>query len=638
MDFSNITKEQVLSADFVGDLFLEEDPTVRQENIGRCQLIAKGYGCKGAFDELVKAHKQLIREERKRQEEDARKNPLLVATNSYDTFYQDDIMSYSTGMWKVSDNGIVSQVGKTIQVAGYYPVIITKIMTDRNTGDEKLELAWKKKGHIKTLTALRSVVSSATKIVELSRYGFPVTTETASNLIKYLSDFEALNHIETCVSSSKFGWAGEDFIPYTGDIFFDCTNGIKALTESIHEEGDYQTWLDLAKTVRASGRKEPMICLAASFGSVLVYPLKILPFIVNMYGTTGSGKTVTLMLASSIWASPNEGGYISESNSTINALEMKLDTLNHLPLMVDDMSKLRSDDRGGLMNMIYGLCSGRGKGRLGRNGEIRYTPTWSDSIITNMERPLSDDSMRGGAMNRILDFEVEPGDIYPDGNAVVTVLSENFGWAGHAFVEVIKQVGVDAIKATVNRYRGRIKQYAEELGDEREDKQIVPLAVMLAADLLTEKYIFQDGHRLDIDYCMRAVKSRKQVSEMERAYKHFVDAYYMNQSRFDTVGGLDGFGDCWGKKISEFYVAILPTALEKIADMHNFNKSQFLAWLKDTDRLDCEKGRMQKMVTLRDGRKRCHVIRIDDSSDAEGYIKGEQDLLPDEEIPFDLPR
>ena len=125
---------------------------------------------------------------------------------------------------------------------------------------------------------------------------------------------------------------------------------------------------------------------------------------------------------------------------------------------------------------------------------------------------------------------------------------------------------------------------------------------------------------------------------MERAYKHFVDAYYMNQSRFDTVGGLDGFGDCWGKKISEFYVAILPTALEKIADMHNFNKSQFLAWLKATDRLDCEKGRMQKMVTLRDGRKRCHVIRIDDSSDAEGFIKGEQDLLPDEEIPFDLPR
>ena len=184
-----ITKEELLSADFVSDIFLEEDPTIRQETIGKYQLVAKGYGVKGQFDALVKAHKQMIREERKRQEEKAANSPIQVASNTYDTFYQDDIVSYSTGSWKVTDNGIFSQNGKMVSIAGYYPVVITKILTDRNTGDEKLELAWKKKGTIKMLTALRSVVSSASKIVELSRYGFPVTTETASNLIKYLSDF-----------------------------------------------------------------------------------------------------------------------------------------------------------------------------------------------------------------------------------------------------------------------------------------------------------------------------------------------------------------------------------------------------------------------------------------------------------------
>lgn len=633
-----ITKEELLSADFVSDLFLEEDPTVRQENIGKYQLIAKGYGCKGQFDALVKAHKQMIREERKRQEEQAASNPMQIVSNTYDSFYEDDIVSFATGPWKVTDNGIVCQNGKSFSVAGYYPVIIRKILTDRNTGDEKLELAWKKRNTVRTLTALRSVISSSTKIVELSRYGFPVTTETASNLIKYLSDFEALNNIETRVSSSKFGWAGDDFIPYTDEVFFDSANGIKSLTESIHEEGDYDTWLDLTRQIRSSGRKEPLICLAASFGSVLIYPLKVLPFITNMYGTTGSGKTVTLMLASSVWANPSEGGYISESNSTINALEMKLDTLNHLPLMVDDMSKLRSDNKGGLMDLIYGLCSGRGKGRLSRNGEIRYVPTWGNSIITNMERPLSDDSMRGGAMNRILDFEVEPGDIYQDGNHVVTVLSENFGFAGHTFVKIIQEVGVDTVRKITTKYRDMIKDYADRMGDEREDKQITPLAVMLTADFLTEKYIFQDGIRLDMDYCMKAVKSRKQVSEMERAYKHFVDAYYMNQSRFDNGSDFDGYGDCWGKRVSEFYVAVVPTALEKIADQHNFNKSQFIEWLKATDRLSCDPGRNQKMVQLRSGRKRCYVIRIDETMDPDGFIKGEPDLLPDEELPFEIPR
>ena len=199
----NITKEQLLSADFVSDIFLEEDPTVRQEEIGKYQIIAKGLGCKGQFDDLVKAHRRMIREERKKQEEKASQNPLQVVSNHFDSFWSDDIVSYQTGRWKVMDNGIFCQDGKMVVVAGYYPVIITKIMTDINTGDEKMELAWKKGGSVKRLTALRSVVSSSTKIFELSRYGFPVTTETAKNLIKYLSDFEALNNIETLKASSK---------------------------------------------------------------------------------------------------------------------------------------------------------------------------------------------------------------------------------------------------------------------------------------------------------------------------------------------------------------------------------------------------------------------------------------------------
>ena len=640
MDINGITKEQLLSADFVSELFLEEDVALREQNIIGYSMIAKGFGCKKAFDDLVKVHKRLIRETRKKQEEEKKNNPLQIATNTYTMMLRnEDIVMYSTGVWKVSDSGIISQEGKTFSLAGHSPVVITKILTDRNTGEERLELTWKKQHAIKSLTAMRNVVGSSSKIVELSRYGFPVTTETASNLIKYLSDFEALNQIETRISSSKFGWADKEFIPYTDKVIFDSANGIKSLTESVHEEGSYETWLDLIKQIRASGRKEPVICLAASFGSVLVYPLKILPFIVNMYGTTGSGKTVTLMLASSVWASPNEGGYISESNSTINALEMKLDTLNHLPLMVDDLSKLRSDDRGNLMNLIYGLCSGRGKGRMGRNGELRYAPTWANAIITNMERPLSDDSMRGGALNRILDFEVEPGDIYDDGNYVVNVLSGNFGHAGHAFVQIVNEIGIDKIREIVNKYRKMIRDYAEQTGEKREDKQIVPLAVMMTADLLTEKYIFQDGIRLDLDYCMRSVKSQKQVSEMERAYKHFIDAYYMNQSRFDTGADYDDIGDCWGKRVSQYYVAVLPTALEKIADIHNFNKSQFISWLKATDKLDCETGRNQKMITLRGGQKRCFVIRIDENTEPEGgYIQGEMDLLPDEQLPFDFPR
>lgn len=636
---SSVTKEQLMSAEFVEGLFMEEDLTVRQANINKYALIAKSLGCKVQFDNMIKAYKQVIREERRRQKEEASNHAVQVVQNTYTLeIAKDEIESYKTGSWSVSDDGIMMQSGKNIIVASYYPVMITKILTDRNTGDEKMELTWKKNRAIRSLTALRNVVSSSSKIVELSRYGFPVTTETSRGLIRYLTDFEALNGIETMISSSKYGWAGKDFIPYTDDIFFDGAIGFKSLTESVHEEGDYEKWLDLVKEIRSSGRKEPMICLAASFGSVLLNPLKMLPFIVNMYGKTGSGKTVTLMLAASVWANPSERGYISESNSTLNALETKLDALNHLPLMVDDLSKLRSDDKTMLMNLIYGLCSGGGKNRLSRDGNMKYTPTWDNAIITNMERPLSNDSMRGGAMNRILDFEVEPGDIYKDGNHVVTVLSENFGFAGRVFVKAINEIGVQKIRDMVNSFRKQIKDEAERLGEEREDKQVTPLAVMLTADKISEEVIFMDGKRLDFDYCMQSVKTRKQISETERAYKHFVDVYHMNRIRFIDDSAVN-YGEVWGKKMEGDYIAVIPSALEKIASVYNFDLKQFIKWCKDQDLLSCDSGRNQKNISFSGSAKRtrCYVIKIDDLPDESMVIHGDKDNEPEEPLPFYFP-
>ena len=635
-----ITKEKLLSAEFVEGLFLEEDPVIQQEEINKYSLIARNLKCKNLFDSMVKAQRKAIKDERKMLEEEAAaKNPLLAASNTYTVAVgEDSIVSYSTGRWKVSENGIISQEGKTISIAGYYPVVITKIFTDQNTGNEKLELTWKKNHVTRSITALRNILSSSSKIVDLSAYGFPVTTETSSNMVKYLSDFEALNSIETMACSSKFGWVGDEFIPYTDEIIFDSAGGIKALTEAIHAEGDYETWLDLARQIRASGRKEPLVSLAASFGSVLLKPLRYLPFIVNLYGTTGSGKTVTMMLASSVWANPSEGWYISESNSTVNALEMKLDVLNHLPLMVDDLSKLRSDDKGGLMNLIYGLCSGRGKSRLSRTGEIRYTPTWCDSIVTNMERPLSDDTMRGGAMNRILDFEVDPGDIYKDGNKVVNILAENYGLAGKVFVDAVREIGTEKIRATVKKFHNSIRRFADEIGEEKEEKQIAPLAILLTADLISEQVIFKDGIHLDFEWSMKSVKSKRQVSETERAYSRFVDSFYMNQVRFndDSAGN---YGEIWGKKMVGDYVAIIPSALDKIAKLYNFDSNQFVKWCKENGMLACDSNRLKKQVTLGgdNGRTWCYVIKVDETMKDQYAITGDTDDGPEEPLPFDFP-
>jgi uncharacterized protein (DUF927 family) len=237
-------------------------------------------------------------------------------------------------------------------------------------------------------------------------------------------------------------------MPYSeGDIVFNVPLNAKPLADSVKTFGEFETWLSLVKSIRASGRPEPLVYMAASFGSVLVPIIHVMPFIVNLYGTTGKGKTVNLMLASSIWANPTK--FITESTSTLNSLEQRLNILNNLPMMIDDLSKIK--DRGDgdkLTEMIYMLCSGQGKGRLNKNIEMREVATWSNAILTNIERPLATETMQGGAVNRVLDFEIQEGMIFDDCNGLVNIIKENYGFAGEKFVEVVR-ANIDEAKELV---------------------------------------------------------------------------------------------------------------------------------------------------------------------------------------------
>ena len=99
--------------------------------------------------------------------------------------------------------------------------------------------------------------------------------------------------------------------------------------------------------------------LAASFASVLVSPLGVLPFIVDLWGETEGGKTVTLMLAASVWADPDESNYIGDFKTTDVALEARADLLNSLPMILDDTSKISARIRDNFEGIVYDLCSGK---------------------------------------------------------------------------------------------------------------------------------------------------------------------------------------------------------------------------------------------------------------------------------------
>jgi len=166
-------------------------------------------------------------------------------------------------------------------------------------------------------------------------------------------------------------------------------------------------WIETARKIRQHGIVAH-IMMAASFSSVLVEPLGLLPFFLHIWGGTEAGKTVGLMVAASVWADPDMGEYIRTFNSTSVAQEVMAGFCNSLPICMDELQIIK--DRADFDKTIYMLTEGIGRGRGAKSGGMQKTYTWRNCIITTGEMPISNPNSGGGAVNRIIEIDCKDND------------------------------------------------------------------------------------------------------------------------------------------------------------------------------------------------------------------------------------
>lgn len=512
------------------------------------------------------------------------------------------------------------------QTACFHPILPIARLKNMQTNTEKLTLTFKRDGYWRDITVDKAITVSASKILKLADYGVMVTSETAKALVRYLIELESYNDLPLLHSTSKFGWMGKEFIPFDQDVVFDDESKFKELSNSLIQCGSYAVWLDLVKKIRQNkDHYEPRIYMAAAFASVLVSKLNLLPFITNIWGKTGAGKTVALMVACSIYADPGEGKYITDSYSTQNAFEIRLDVANHLPLLMDDLSKVRDKLGDNFTDLIYLLCSGRGKDRSNIDLGLNKVKTWQNTILTNMERPLANETMRGGAINRILDFQMKPGHIFTNGNAVVETIKDNYGHAGREFVELVKKLGVDFIGNIRKEFEQLIKDEAAKQESVKEEKQILPLSLILTADKLATDYIFKDGIYLDVAELVAQLKDVDEVSENERAYQSIIDTVSINRQKFDPDENYKG--EIWGF-IKDGYVNIVPLIFRRIAESENYSVKGVCEWAKENNLLKCN-DKNQNKIRVGNAVRRFYTIKLPEEIEEPFHDADEN------ELPFD---
>ena len=256
-----------------------------------------------------------------------------------------------TGGWTLSYSGISHMVPArrkdeepTEELITSTPIFPVAFFENASEGVHKVKLSFLRYGAQATVLCDRETIASKAKILSLANAGISVNSNNATKLVQYLADMEQLNGniIPHHKSVSHVGWVGDDFLPYSDKIKFDGESENKPLYAAITQNGDYDAWVRYTHELR----KNPYLRLmmAASFASPLLEKCNTLPFIFHLWGSTGKGKTVALMVAMSIWGDPATGALTRTMNMTHAAMMSTVSFLRNLPFAGDELQTIKSND------------------------------------------------------------------------------------------------------------------------------------------------------------------------------------------------------------------------------------------------------------------------------------------------------
>ena len=622
----SLDSSSVLSSELFDELFSLPTEVERIEASLPIMEKAKKLNVKSAWDKLYKAREKEFKQWEKKQKALAKKNETNKTPNvtNFKTLKDKQLVC---GDWVADDNGIWIHTDKGISLACYHPIYPVRILRNSETKKYKVELEYVVRGVIRRTLVDREVIASPRSIIKLANDSVMVTSINAPFLVKFLSDIESYNSdlIIEYASTSRLGWikdidsngeTARKFLPYDKkDIIFDNESAFTRLFNSVKAVGNRDKWFKVVKDIRARGQIEVLINMAASLASILVEPCGALPFIVSLWGGTGIGKTVVLMLATSIWANPEEGAYMTDAKATAVAMEVRLNVLNSLPMLIDDMAQVKNQYDEDFSQLIYRWCAGIGKDRSNQNMGLQATTSWHNCTITNGERSLVDETTQGGAINRVIDIESDGSVLFDgeEGNRVAQILKSNYGWLGGEFVEIIEQLGDEV----TDIYGGFIKKIKEITKDSpKEDKQINPMALILSADYISEKYIYQDGITLDIEKCCSYLKNKGEVSEHKRAYEYIKGFIASNGKTFISATGDEVMSPSTnGKWIDDNTIAIIGSTFDKIMKQGNFQSKAFLSWAAKQGLIETDKqGNLKKNKKIDGVSVRCVILSIRDEN------------------------
>lgn len=527
-EFESLSKEELLNRTVIESVIMLKNVETRERMLAKLETRAKELKILQNFKRLYKAIQAEIIQQQKQ-------------SNSYVTEFTRAPIKLKCKNYICNDLGVVkSEFNQVLMtsvdtVVCTHPILPVERLINVDTNTEKVKLAFYKDKKWQTVIAEKNTLASKNKILQLANTGIEVNENNAKELIIYISDLLTINTetIPCNKAITHLGWTENEFIPYTQDYKFDGDRSFESIFKDIKEKGDYEIWRETVKKLRQKSETLHFI-VASSFASVLIEILHINPFIVHLWGKSGTGKTVALIIAMSVWGNSKVGQLVKNLNSTNVGLERLSAFLNNIPFAGDELQAIKNKYID-FNELIYKLTQGEGKSRGTVDGGIAEQLKWNCAFLTTGEEPITSEYSKEGVKNRVIEIE-ENNKIVENGKEVVNILVNNYGFAGKDFINNLPSV--EELQKRHTEIFNKLNEKYSSTG-----KQTNAISTVLLADELVSKNIFFDNP-LTIEQAEKYFT--KDIDEAERIYNLIVDWLFANINKFEGYSNTE----TWGKYIA----------------------------------------------------------------------------------------